>query len=218
MSKQVQSAQDLIPIKAIYHGLIETTDQRLVKILAVSAVNTHLMSYTEEKEVLEGYEAFLRGLRSPVQIARVAEPMDLNEYIKKLKEKLNSLANPYKREMLASYIAYAKTLQEDRDMIRRNRYLIFDESFSSERSKEDAMQKIKQRTRDITLAIEEMLFRHKLTVTELTNDDLSKYIHMFFDYESAQLSTGYYERENPYVIGQGNLIKAVDQYRKREEM
>lgn len=217
MSKTFQSAQDLIPIKSIYSGFIETKDGRLIKVLSVSAVNTHLMSYAEEKEVLEGYESFLRGLRKPIQIARVAEPMDLKEYILQLNTKLKSLDNPYKRDILASYIAYAKMLQEDRDMIRRNRYLIIDESFSSEDSKEKAIQKLKGRTRDLTLAVEEMLFRHKLIVTELTNDELARYIHMFFDYDTAQLVTSY-QPEYPYVIGKSNLIKAAEYYRRREEM
>jgi hypothetical protein len=197
--------------------MIETTDKRLVKVLAVSAVNTHLMSYAEEIEVLEGYESFLRGLRQPVQIARVAEPMDLEEYISELKKKLKQLKNPYKREMLASYIEYTKMLQADRDMIRRSRYVIFDESFTTESGKDTAMEKLKQRTRDMITSIEEMLYRHPLHVRELLNHELAKYIHMFFDYENAQLSMGQYEREYPYVIGRGNLMKAVEKYRQREE-
>jgi hypothetical protein len=197
--------------------MIETTDRRLVKVLSVSAVNTHLMSYSEEKEVLEGYESFLRGLKYPIQIARVAEPMDLAEYILQLKKRLKSLQNPYKKEMLSSYIDYTKTLQEDRDMIRRSRYVILDEPFSSESTKEDAIEKLKQRTRDMKLAIEDMLYRHKLQVRELMNHELAKYIHMFFDYENAQIYAGNYQKEYPYIIGQGNLMKAVDQYRKREE-
>ncbi|MCH5585066.1 hypothetical protein MK805_08795 [Shimazuella sp. AN120528] len=213
----MQTAQELIPIKGIYNEMIETTDKRLIKVLSVSAVNTHLMSYAEEKEVLEGYESFLRGLRKPIQIARVAEPMDLKEYILQLKDKLRQLENPYKKEMLSSYIQYAKALQEDRDMIRRSRYVILDEPFSSENAKEDAIEKLKLRTRDIKLAIEEMLYRHTLQVRELWNHELAKYIHMFFDYENAQLAVGSYEKEYPYIIGQGNLMKAVEQYKRREE-
>ena len=119
--------------------------------------------------------------------------------------------------MLSSYIQYAKALQEDRDMIRRSRYVILDEPFSSENAKEEAIEKLKLRTRDIKLGLEEMLYRHKLQVKELWNHDLSKYIHMFFDYENAQLAVGNYEKEYPYIIGQGNLMKAVEQYKKREE-
>jgi hypothetical protein len=213
----LQTAQSLIPVKAIYNEMIETTDQRLIKVLSVSAVNTHLMSYEEETEVLEGYEAFLRGLRQPIQIARVAEPMDLKDYIAQLKSKLKQLKNPYKREMLASYIEYTKMLQSDRDMIRRSRYIIFDESFTTESGKDVAIEKLKQRTRNMITAIEQMLYRHPLHVRELLNHELAKYIHMFFDYESAQLSMGQYEREYPYVIGRGNLMRAVEKYRQREE-
>ena len=72
----MRTAQELIPIKGIYNEMIETTDKRLIKVLSVSAVNTHLMSYAEEKEVLEGYESFLRGLRKPIQIVKtVGKPL-----------------------------------------------------------------------------------------------------------------------------------------------
>lgn len=68
--------------------MIETLDHRFIKVLSVSSVNTYLMSYQEEKEVLEGYENFLRSLTKPIQIARVSEPIDLKKYINDLTDRL----------------------------------------------------------------------------------------------------------------------------------
>lgn len=76
-----KTVQDLIPVRNIYDSVIETTDNRFVKVLSVTAINTHLMSYQEVKEVLEGYENFLRSLKKPIQIARVSEPINLKKYI-----------------------------------------------------------------------------------------------------------------------------------------
>lgn len=212
-----QTVQSLIPIYSIYNELIETKDGRLTKVLSVTAVNTTLMSYAEEKEVLEGYENFLKNLRKPIQITRVAEPIDLTDYIRDLKLKMRATNNPYRRQMLQSYVNYAAQLQEDRDIIRRNRYVIIDEKFTDARSKEEAIRNLRRRASDLKLAIEEMLYRHKLEVHELNNEELKRYIHTLYDYENAQLTSWQDERSQAYVIGQRNLVDAAERVKQRED-
>lgn len=197
--------------------MIETKDQRLIKVLAVTAVNTHLMSYAEEKEVLEGYESFLKTLDKPIQIARVAEPIDLKDYIFQLRRRYQEQNNPYKKKMLKSYIEYAKQLQEDREMIRRNRYVIIDEKFTNAADKEKAIERLKMRVNDLKLGIEEMLYQQKLEAYELSNNELKKYLHMFFDYENAQIYEIRETQRYPYQIGPKNLIEAAEQLKKKDE-
>lgn len=209
--------QDWIPVRVIYNEMIETKDQRLIKVLAVSAVNTHLMSYAEEREVLEGFESFLKTLDKPIQIARVAEPIDLKDYILQLKKRYQEEKNPFKKRMLKSYIAYTKQLQEDREMIRRNRYVIIDEKFTSAADKEKAIERLKMRANDLKLGIEEMLYQQKLEAYELSNNELKKYLHMLFDYENAQIYEIGESKQYPYQIGPRNLIEAAEQLKKKDE-
>lgn len=209
--------QDWIPVRGIYNEMIETKDQRLIKVLAVSAVNTHLMSYAEEREVLEGFESFLKTLDKPIQIARVAEPIDLKDYILQLKKRYQEEKNPFKKRMLKSYIAYTKQLQEDREMIRRNRYVIIDEKFTSAADKEKAIERLKMRANDLKLGIEEMLYQQKLEAYELSNNELKKYLHMLFDYENAQIYEIGESKQYPYQIGPRNLIEAAEQLKKKDE-
>ncbi|MDQ0418756.1 putative nucleic acid-binding protein [Croceifilum oryzae] len=223
LSKQVKaekSVQDLIPIKAIYSEMIETTDRRLVKILSVTSVNTHLMSYSEEREILKSYENFLKSLDKPIQIARVSQPIDLKSYLFDLNKQLKQIENPYKKSMMQNYIAYAKQLQEDRNMIRRSRYVVISEPFTDDRSKDKAIQVLKTRVQDLKFKLEEMLYRQKLEVSELTNEELRKCLHMFFDYEHAQLQ-GMSEadaREYPYMIGKRNLMETAQIMLKEENL
>lgn len=212
-----QSVQDCIPVRGIYHEMIETTDRRLIKVLAVTAVNTHLMSYAEEREVLEGYESFLKTLDKPVQIARVAEPIDLKNYIFQLRKRYREEQNPYKKMMMKSYIDYAKQLQSDRKMIRRNRYIIIDEKFSSLADKEKAIERLKARVNDLKLGIEEMLYQQKLEAYVLSNNELKRYLHMFFDYENAQIYQIEDNQQYPYMIGPRNLIEAAEALKKKDE-
>lgn len=211
------SVQDWIPIRGIYNEMIETKDQRLIKILSVTAVNTHLMSYAEEREVLEGFESFLKTLDQPIQIARVAEPIDLKDYVFQLRRRYREQENPFKKKMLNSYIAYTQQLQENREMIRRNRYVIIDEKFTNAVDKEKAIERLKMRANDLKLGIEEMLYQQKLEAYELSNDELKKYLHMFFDYENAQIYEMKESKQYPYQIGPRNLIEAAEELKKKNE-
>ncbi|MFD1423387.1 hypothetical protein SAMN06265361_10440 [Laceyella tengchongensis] len=212
-----KTVQDLIPVRNIYDSVIETTDNRFVKVLSVTAINTHLMSYQEVKEVLEGYENFLRSLKKPIQIARVSEPINLKKYIMALNNRFQSTTNAHKRRMLESYISYAEHLQKDRDMIKRNRYVIVDEPFNNETGKEKAMIELRRRVDDLRLNLEDMFYRQKLEVKELNDNELRKYLHMFYDYENAQLYQMEDMKEYAYVIGKRNLVTAAEEIRKRDE-
>lgn len=211
-----KSVQDLIPIRNIYNEMIETTDHRLIKVLSVSPVNMSLMSYSEQKEVYESYENFLNAIDAPIQISRVSSPVDLKDYIAELKQTHQKMNNPFKKKILKSYIWYANNIQEDRDMIRRNRYIVIDQSFHDEKTKEEAIRKLRNRTDDYKVKIEEMLRSPKLEVKELSNKELEKYIHMFFDYENAQILDMDDEVNTPYVIGRRNLIDTVEKLKSEE--
>lgn len=212
-----KTVQDFIPIRGIYNEMIETTDNRLIKVLSVTAVNTHLMSYAEEREVLEGYESFLKTLEKPIQIARISEPIDLKDYVLGLQKRNRGQKNVFKKKMLKSYINYAKKLQSDREMIRRNRYVIIDEPFTNVTNKDKAIDRLKLRVNDMKLGIEEMLYQQKLEVYELSNNELKKYLHMFFDYENAQIYQINDEKHHPYMIGPKNLIEAAEELKKKDE-
>jgi len=211
-----KTVQDLIPIRNIYNEMIETKDNKLIKVLDISAVNMSLMSHSEQAEVYEGYENFLNTIDKNLQINRVSTPVNLKDYITDLQAKLEKIDNPYKRKILKSYIWYANNLQEDREMIRRSRYIVLDESFTDEKSKDKAIRKLKLRVEDYKIKIEEMLRSPRLEVRELSNLELEKYLHMFFDYENAQILAMEDEVNTAYVIGRRNLVDTVEKLKAEE--
>ncbi|MED4587869.1 hypothetical protein [Priestia flexa] len=218
--KQIEkekTVQDLIPVRNIYNEMIETTDNKLIKVLSVSAVNMSLMSHAEQREVYEGYENFLNTIDKKLQINRVSTPVNLKDYIVDLKSQLSKIDNPYKRKILKSYIWYANNIQEDREMIRRNRYIVLDQTFSDDKSKEEAIRKLKIRVDDYKVKLEEMLRSPKLEVRELSNLELEKYLHMFFDYENAQILAMEEEVNTAYVIGRRNLFDTVEKLKAEED-
>ncbi|MFE5322241.1 hypothetical protein ACFQ88_26545 [Paenibacillus sp. NPDC056579] len=215
-----RSAQDLIPIRRVFSETIETADHRLVKMIAISAVNLSLMSLNEQIQVMEGYEQFLTNLDDPVQILRVSEPINMSRYVEELRLKRNATGNLHKKILLSSYIDYAQSIQQNREMIRRNRFLVFDEKYepSKEGSLEQAMIRLRVRRDHYIERLEDMLFRHRLDAAELTNEELKKALQIFYDYENAQLHTVTDETEMEYLIGRRNLVSAVKRIEERERL
>jgi hypothetical protein len=101
-------------------------------------------------------------------------------------------------------------------MIRRSRYIVLDESFTDEKSKDKAIRKLKLRVEDYKIKIEEMLRSPRLEVRELSNLELEKYLHMFFDYENAQILAMDEEVNTAYVIGRRNLVDTVEKLKAEE--
>ncbi|MGR9635287.1 hypothetical protein ACU82A_30345 [Bacillus cereus] len=76
--------------------------------------------------------------------------------------------------------------------------------------KKKLLKKLRHRTSDIRVKIEEMLQSPKLEATELTNEELKRYIHMSFDYENAQINNMEEELSLPYQIGTRGLLESVE--------
>lgn len=217
---QERSAQDIIPIRRVFNETIETTDHRLVKIIGISAVNLSLMSLSEQIQVMEGYEQFLNNLDDPIQLLRVSEPINMSRYIDELRHKRANTTDGHKKLLLASYIEYAQGIQQNREMIRRNRFLVFDEKYEpgKEGSLEQAMIRLRVRRDHYLERLEDMLFRHRLDAAELTNEELKKALQIFYDYENAQLHSITDEIEMDYLIGRRNLVSAVKRIEERERL
>ncbi|PGZ17609.1 hypothetical protein COE43_12650 [Bacillus cereus] len=208
--------QDLIPVRNIYSEVIETTDNRLIKIINVSSVNTTLMSYNQQAAVLNQYESFLKSIKKSIQISRIAEPINLKNYIFDLQQENKEIDNPHKRMMMTSYIEFAKGIQESKDMTRRSCYVTIYEKFSDEKSKEKAIKHLEVYAKDMILKLEEMLYETKLEARQLSNEELKRMMHLFMDYENAQINNIGNDLDLPYIIGKRSLHEAAERIKKGE--
>lgn len=184
---QEQTAQDQIPIKMLDSGMFVTTDDRLVKILKVSSVNTHLMSKNELKDLLENYEAFLNSINFAFQIQIVSMPVDLKNYIKQQEDLHQKTKNFNQKALIKSYIDYCRNMESSRKIMQRQRYIIFDEKINGVTTKEyeDALSEIDQKTESITTGLKDV----KLTCESINNSELVKLFQVFFNYEDSLYHT-----------------------------
>lgn len=190
---QRKSAQDLIPIKAIDSGIVLTSDNRLVQIMKVGALNTELMSQNELHLLLESYEAFLKSLTFRIQQEIVSEPVDLKQYIHSQEEQLEKTIDFNRRLLLKSYIDYTKSMETSRQIIRRQRYIIFDVKIKGSTNKdyEEAVYEIEDKKDHITSGLRDL----DLSCQPINNVEIVRFFHIFFNYDGAL-----HQRINPDML------------------
>lgn len=216
--KQKLAAQQLIPIKAIDKGLILTPDNRLVQILKISALNLELMSKTELNLLLEEYEAFLKSFTFPFQQEIVSEPVDLKRYIRQQEEFLEQTKNFHRRSLMKSYIEYTKTMETSRQIMRRQRYIIFDEKISGSTKKEyeEAVHDIEEKKEHVESGLKEM----DLSVEPVTNTEIVRFFHIFFNYEGALHQSINPDQLLPITVGKSieeSELELPDVFKERKE-
>lgn len=180
---QDKSAQDLIPIKMIDDGKFVTSDDRLVQIMKVSSINIQLKSKSELQTLLGNYEVFLKSINFPIQIQIVSMPVDLKNYISGMESKFRDTKDINRRALLQSYIDYCKDMESSRQIMMRQRYVIFDEKITgtTEKEYEEAVAEIKQKSETIVTGFKDM----DLTCEPVDNVELVRLFQVFFNYEAS---------------------------------
>lgn len=196
--QQEQAVQDLIPVRALDGGVIITNDFRLVQLLRVSSFNLDLMSHRELNETMERYELFLRSLSFPVQTTIMSQPVDLGSYVKSLEAKREETPS-VKQELLRGYIAYAKGIATSAAMIQRQRYIMMAEAVvdTTKQAYEESMLQLEQKKKHVKSGLEEI----GLSVQEVTDLDVARYLHTLFDYEGSQYHAMDDALIYPYTMG-----------------
>ena len=54
-----ESVQTYLPVKRIFHGIIETTDGRYVRILEIAPINFMLRSVAEQRNIMAAFASWL---------------------------------------------------------------------------------------------------------------------------------------------------------------
>ena len=78
--------QDLIPIKDIRNGLIETTDNRYIKIIEIEPINFMLRSEEEKNNIIYSFASWLKISNIKLQFKSITKRADAERHIELLKK------------------------------------------------------------------------------------------------------------------------------------
>ncbi len=75
-----------IPLKQVKNGIIQTSDNRFVKIVEVLPINFLLRSSSEQRSIILSFMSYLKIAPPNIQLKVLSRKADIQEYIDKIDE------------------------------------------------------------------------------------------------------------------------------------
>lgn len=123
--------QDIIGIKTIKNGLIQTNDNRFVKILEISPINFFTRSFQEQDAIISDFASWLSIAPIKMQIKIIALPNNQDEYIENMKERMENDKDFVVKDHIQSYSKLLDKLGNE-DAVTRKFFLIYEYEPKSE--------------------------------------------------------------------------------------
>jgi len=123
--KKIDFAQDFIPVREIRGGIVETTDDRYIKILEIEPINFLLRSSEEQFNIITSFASWLKISPMRLQFKSVTRKADSDKHISMLRRELDEESNPQCKELGKEYINLIKDVG-NREALTRRFFLIFE--------------------------------------------------------------------------------------------
>ena len=111
--------QDLIPIKDIRNGLIETTDNRYIKIIEIEPINFMLRSEEEKNNIIYSFASWLKISNIKLQFKSITKRADAERHIELLKKDMAGEKNQSTKELSKAYIKLIRDVGSQEALTRR---------------------------------------------------------------------------------------------------
>lgn len=118
------STQRYLPIAEIKEDTVILKNGGLRAVLKVNSLNFNLKSEIEQQGIIAGYQAFLNTLIFPIQILVRSTRLNIDPYLKSLRDKVQGQTNPLVKEQTADYIGFMEKLVEIADIMQKNFYIV----------------------------------------------------------------------------------------------
>lgn len=184
MKLKGKSIQEFIPIRRINHGIIETTDNRYVKILEIEPINFMLRSAEEQSGIISTFASWLKISPIKMQFKSITRRADSDKHIALLKEDIEREDNERCKTLGEGYIQLIKDVG-NREALTRRFFLIFQYDSQSALGEEigkiyGALQTVEQNARAyFTLCGNSILQPHD------ADEAVSEILYMFFNHRSC---------------------------------
>ena len=133
-SEKVQEVPDLlpmswtasyIPLKQVKNGIIQTSDNRFVKIVEVLPINFLLRSSSEQRSIILSFMSYLKIAPPNIQLKVLSRKADIQEYIDKIDEEAEKETDERCKILQEDYAELIKSLGM-KEAITRRFFLIFE--------------------------------------------------------------------------------------------
>ena len=105
--------QGCLPIADIDQGVIRTRDGRLVGLFEVLPMNFFLQNAEERERIVSCFAAWLRIAPSSIQILCLSQPVDVEQYIRRMDDYMAHEEDPQCRACIADNIRQVQDMIQD---------------------------------------------------------------------------------------------------------
>ncbi len=102
-NKPQNSTQKYIDIASIQQDMVILNDGTVRAVLLVSSINFDLKSEDEQQAIISAYVGFLNTLNHPLQVVIQSRPLNIDEYLERLKAQEKEHTNELLRMQIADY-------------------------------------------------------------------------------------------------------------------
>jgi hypothetical protein len=118
------STQRYLPIAEIREDTVMLKNGGLRAVLKVNSLNFNLKSEIEQQGIIAGYQGFLNTLIFPIQILVRSTRLNIDPYLKTLRDKTQAQTNPLLKEQTVDYTTFMEKLVDIADIMQKNFYII----------------------------------------------------------------------------------------------
>ncbi len=123
-SRPKHSTQKFLDIAEIRDDIVVLNDGTVRSVLLVSSINFDLKSEDEQKAIVGGYVNFLNSLDYPLQIIIQSRPLNIDDYLERLKKVEREQTNELLRMQTADYRGFVKELLTLEKIMSKKFYVI----------------------------------------------------------------------------------------------
>lgn len=123
-SKTSEFVQDFLPVREIRNGIIETTDDRYVKIIEILPINFLLRSSEEQYNIISSFATWLKISPMKLQFKSVSRKADSDKHVAMVCEELSREENQQCRQLGEEYLRLIKDVG-NKEALSRRFFLIF---------------------------------------------------------------------------------------------
>ena len=121
---QTVSTQRYLPIAEIKEDTVILKNGGLRAVLKVNSLNFNLKSEIEQQGIIAGYQGFINTLIFPIQILIRSTRLNIDPYLKSLRDKIDAQTNPLVKEQTIDYISFMEKLVNIADIMQKNFYIV----------------------------------------------------------------------------------------------
>src|SRR3989339_1848524 len=119
-----EPTQKFLHIAEVRDDLVVLNDGTVRGVILVSSVNFDLKSEDEQKAIIGNYVNFLNSIDYPLQIVIQSRPLDIDDYLDRLKKVEREQTNELLRMQTAEYRQYVSELVEIGDIMTKRFYVV----------------------------------------------------------------------------------------------